>query len=193
MKPKKDLQYPILTEIANRWSGRAYLDKALDKETVLQVLEAARWAPSSYNEQPWSFVVGLKGSENFNRIFETLMSANQDWAQNAGALILTVACNELERNGKTNKYSWYDLGQSVAYLNLEAEKLNLNVHQMGGFDNEKASENLGIKHPFEAVSVIAIGYRASADQLNEGLREKELSAQSRKSLKQITFFNSLKN
>lgn len=192
MKPKKDLQYPVLDVIQSRWSGRAFSDKELKKETVLQLLEAARWAPSSYNEQPWLFIVGLKGSKNFEIILDSLMSANQEWAKNAGALILTVSNHELERNGKANKYAKYDLGQSVAYLNLEAEKLELNVHQMGGFDAEKASKDFGINEPYEAVSTIAIGYPGNADKLSEKLKESEFSPQSRKPLAQKVFFEGFK-
>ncbi len=188
MKEKKDLNYKLLDEIASRWSGRAFADKKLEKETVLQVLEAARWAPSSYNEQPWSFIVGLKGSKNFDLILEILNAGNASWAKNAGALILTLSITELERNGNANKFAQYDLGQSVAFLTLEAEKLGLNVHQMGGFDAEKAAESFKIQKPYEVMSVLAIGFRGDPEILDDALKQKELSQQTRKELKKKVFF-----
>ncbi|MEQ8873613.1 MAG: nitroreductase family protein [Cytophagales bacterium] len=188
MKIKEDLNFELLDEIASRWSGRAFADKKLEKDTILQVLEAARWAPSSYNEQPWAFIVGLKGTKNFELILESLSSGNSSWAKNAGALILTLAITELERNGKINKFAQYDLGQSVAFLSLEAERLGLNVHQMGGFDADKAGESFQVKSPFQAMSVLAIGFRGDPESLDEALKQRELSNQTRKRLEKKVFF-----
>ncbi|MEQ8360638.1 MAG: nitroreductase family protein [Cytophagales bacterium] len=188
MKIKEDLNFELLDEIASRWSGRAFADKKLEKKTILQVLEAARWAPSSYNEQPWAFIVGLKGTKNFELILESLSSGNSSWAKNAGALILTLAITELERNGKTNKFAQYDLGQSVAFLSLEAERLGLNVHQMGGFDADKAGESFQVKNPFQVMSVLAIGFRGDPESLDEALKQRELSNQTRKRLEKKVFF-----
>ncbi|QNL21809.1 nitroreductase family protein [Hyphobacterium sp. CCMP332] len=188
MKIKEDLNFELLDEIASRWSGRAFAAKKLEKDTILQVLEAARWAPSSYNEQPWAFIVGLKGSKNFELILESLSSGNSSWAKNAGALILTLSITELERNGKFNKFAQYDLGQSVAFLSLEAERLGLNVHQMGGFDVDKVGESFKIKSPYQVMSVLAIGFRGDPEILDEALKQKELSQQRRKRLEKKVFF-----
>lgn len=188
MKPQKNLNFPVLREIETRWSGRSFSKRDLSRETVLQLLEAARWAPSSYNEQPWRFIVGLKGTEVFNKLNSTLNPTNQVWAQNAGALILVLASTIVERNGKPNKYAWYDAGAAVSYMNLEAEKLGLNMHQMGGFDSEMAKELFNVEAPYEVVSSIALGYRGEAESLDEDLKKRELAPQRRKELEEISSF-----
>lgn len=188
MKPRKELKFPVLKEIETRWSGRSFADQELNKETLLQVLEAARWAPSSYNEQPWKFVVGKKGSNIFDKLYSTLSPMNQVWAKNAGALILVLTRTTLERNDKPNKYAWYDTGASVAFLSIEAERLGLNVHQMGGFDHQAAKELFKVEEPFEVVSSIAIGHRGEPQNLSEDLKNRELAPQRRKEMEKISSF-----
>ena len=106
MKPKKDLNYSLLKEIETRWSGRAFSNQDLKKETIIQLIEAARWSPSSYNAQPWYFKIAVKGTRSFDLMLESLTESNQVWAKNAGALILTQAILNLKGSEKQNKSSF---------------------------------------------------------------------------------------
>lgn len=188
MKPKKDIKYELVKEIETRWSGRAFDQKEIPQISLEQIFEAARWAPSSYNAQPWNFIVGRKGTETFSKIQSTLLPGNEPWAKNAGALILTFVKTVVGRENKPNKYAWHDTGASVAFLTLQAEKLNLNVHQMGGFNPSKAEEIFNLEENHEFVSAIAIGFRGDADVLDENLKKREESKQTRKDIKEFVHF-----
>jgi nitroreductase len=183
MKPEKNVMYPILEQIKNRWSGRAFSDTPIPHDKILQIFEAARWAPSSYNAQPWSFIIGKKGDGLFNKMLEALVPSNSLWAENANVLVLAVA--EVIKDEKENKYAFYDVGQAVAFLSLEAEALEINVHQMGGFDSKKAEAMFEIPSEKKAVCVLALGYRGSIDTLPEELQKRESSPQMRKPLGDI--------
>ncbi|BDI29109.1 hypothetical protein CCAX7_11600 [Capsulimonas corticalis] len=176
---------PLLRE---RWSPRAYQDRAIEPEKLLSILEAARWAPSAANEQPWSFIVGVKAThpEAFHRLFEILLPGNQLWAGNASALILSVA-KTLNSKDQPNKYAFYDVGQAAAFLTVQAAALGLHVHQMAGFDAAKARESLSIPEGYEPVAAIAVGYRGDPNSLPENLRERELAARVRRPLTEIAF------
>lgn len=189
MKPKIDNKYPIDENIAKRWSGRSYSDKPVEKDVLMSLFEAARWAASAFNEQPWQYVVGVKGDTNYDKIFDVLVEFNQSWAKSAPVLILVTAKKQFAKNGNENIHSWYDTGQSMANLSIQATKFNLNVHQMGGFDQSKAETQIILDDNYEAVCVAAIGYRAEPESLPEGLREDEKAQQTRKSIDEVVLFS----
>lgn len=174
--------------IEKRYSTRAFSDKKIDEEKIIALFEAARWSPSSMNEQPWRFIVGVKGEgDTYNKIYESLMELNQIWAKNAPVLILTIAKNNYERNNNRNVHAEYDLGQAVAHLTFQASALNLYVHQMGGFNPEKAKELFKIPEDYKAVSVSAIGYLGDIEKLPETLKSREKAKRHRKDLSELVF------
>jgi nitroreductase len=173
--------------IAHRWSPRAFESKPVEPEKLRSLLEAARWAPSSYNAQPWYFIVGTKDNpENYKRVLESLIEFNQGWAKNAPVLALSVAKLKFD-DGKPNRHAFHDVGQAAANLSLQAEALGLSVHQMAGIDPEKARKLFDIPADYEAVAGIAIGYAGEPASLPEGLRERELAPRQRKPLDSFVF------
>lgn len=174
--------------IAKRYSPRAFSDKKIEQEKIISLLEAARWSPSSMNEQPWRFIVGAKGEGNtYDKIYDSLFESNQSWAKNAPVLILTVAKNNYEKNNHTNTHAEYDLGQAIANLTLQATALNLYVHQMGGFNSDKARELFNIPAEFKPMSVIAVGYLGDLEKLPEQFRSREKNKRERKRLSELVF------
>jgi|HubBroStandDraft_6_1064221.scaffolds.fasta_scaffold108761_2 nitroreductase len=176
--------------IAHRWSPRAFESKPVEPEKLRSLLEAARWAPSSYNAQPWYFIVGTKDNpENYKRVLESLIEFNQGWAKNAPVLALSVAKLKFD-DGKPNRHAFHDVGQAAANLSLQAEALGLSVHQMAGIDPEKARKLFDIPADYEAVAGIAIGYAGEPASLPDGLRERELAPRQRKPLDSFVFTGS---
>ena len=173
--------------IAHRWSPRAFESKAVEPEKLRSLFEAARWAPSSYNAQPWYFIVGTKDNpENYKRVLESLVEFNQSWAKQAPVLALSVAKLKFD-DGKPNRHAFHDVGQAAANLSLQAEALGLSVHQMAGIDPEKARKLFDIPADYEAVAGIAIGYAGEPASLPDGLRERELAPRQRKPLDSFVF------
>jgi nitroreductase len=183
-----DVRTSITGLLRHRWSPRAFSDRPVEPTKLLSLFEAARWSPSSANEQPWRFIAATKQD---TRVYETLLSllneGNRRWAQRAPLLILGVAHSLYSANGKPYQHSWYDLGQSVADLTVEAEALGLAVHQMGGFDAAKAVELLSIPQGYEPVIAIAVGYADRPDILPDDLRQREETPRSRKPLESFVF------
>ena len=171
--------------IGQRWSPRAFADKAVQNEDLRKLFEAARWAPSSYNEQPWRFIVGVKNDSTYQRIFESLVEFNRMWAQHAPVLILTVAGKEFSHNGKPNHHGLHDLGLATAMLMREATHLGLHTHGMAGFDHARLRAAFGIPENYEIGAVIAVGYFGDPDELPEGMKERELEPRQRKPLDEI--------
>lgn len=152
---------PIHELLQKRFSPRGFEDRSVSKETIQSLLEAARWAPSSFNEQPWRFIVASKDDPaDFEKLLGCLKPKNQDWAKSASVLMLSVAQLTLTRNGNTNRHAFHDVGLSVSQLVMQATALDLHVHQMGGFDAAKARETYSIPEGFDPVAAIAIGYAA---------------------------------
>lgn len=178
----------IISAIKNRKSIRAFADKTIEKEKILQLFEAARWAASSFNEQPWRFVYATKEKEaQYNNILSTINEFNQSWAKDAPLLMIVVAKSEFSMNGKANRHAWYDTGAAMANFATQATIAGLFIHQMAGFSAEKAKEVLNIPDGFEAVAAVAVGYQGEAAQLNETLQAKENTLRSRKVLNEIAF------
>ena len=181
--------YPIHELLQKRWSPRAFTTQSVEPEKLLSLFEAARWSASGFNLQPWSFlVVTRQNPEPFEKLVAVLSEGNQLWAKNVQVLVLTLTRREREP-GKPNPWAAYDLGQSIAHLSIQASALGLQVHQMGGFDPQKAAKAFDIPEEFQAITVVAIGYAGDPNQLPDSLRERELQTRTRKPLAEIVFEN----
>jgi len=183
-----DFHHPIHELHQKRWSPRAFSQKKIEMEKLLKVLEAARWAPSSFNEQPWSFLVGFKeDAQEFQKFLECLVEGNRVWAKDAPVLMLSVAAMNFKKNDKPNRHAFHDVGLAAGSLVTEATHLGLYVHQMAGFDVERARENFEIPVGFDPVAMIAIGYLGDPNNLPEKLQAIEQAPRSRKSLGEFIF------
>lgn len=180
MSKRATTETPILDVLAERWSPRSFDEAAtLTRADLAAAFEAARWAPSGNNLQPWSFVVGFRGDDTFAAIAETLSGFNANWAPHASALIVTITDTSTP-SGRANPWARYDLGQAVAHFSIQAQADGLVIHQMGGFDIEALTEKLGINEPREIVTVLAIGRIGSPDALPEELAAREAAPRERK-------------
>ena len=178
--------YPVHDLIQNRWSPRAFSDNPVSPETLRSLFEAARWAPSSSNEQPWAFIVGTKDDlETHRKILSTLVEFNQGWAKHAPVLAIAVSQMEFARNKTPNRNAFYDTGAAVAHLTAEATSRGLFVHQMAGFDPQKAIEVFHIPKGWEPIAAFAIGYPGDPNALPDKLRERELAPRSRKPISEF--------
>ena len=178
----------ILDEIKNRWSPRAFSEKPVEPEKLERVFEAARWSASCFNEQPWRFLVGIKGQDSvWDKIYGSLSEWNQKWCKSVPVLILLVSKNKFSRNNKFNAWAEYDLGQAAAYISIQAMKAGLYTHQMAGFNQTKARELLSIPDDFALKTVMAIGYYGNADVLPQDMQKSEKGGRSRKELSAIVF------
>ncbi len=171
--------------IQTRWSPRAFAaDKAVSHEDLLALLEAARWAASCFNDQPWRFVVCDKNTNatSWQNAYASIVERNQLWAKNAPVLILAVAMANFNHNDKPNRWAMYDTGAACANLSLQATALGLIVHQMGGFDAEKTRELFHLPHDCTPMAMLAVGYQADVDVLHEDFKAIELDQRSRVTL-----------
>jgi nitroreductase len=172
---------PVHELIKNRWSPRAFAEKPVSAETLRALFEAARWAPSSNNEQPWAYLVATKeDAENFAKMLSVLVEFNASWARNAPVLALSVAHLATEREGKPNRVALHDVGSATAQLTFEANSRGLLVHQMAGFHADKARQAFAIPADWEPVAAIALGYPGNPESLPERLREREIAPRIRK-------------
>jgi nitroreductase len=171
--------HPIDPALAGRWSPRAFANRAVEQHSIASLFEAARWAPSANNLQPWAFIHASRGTEDFDRLLGCLKQTNALWAGEAAVLALAVV-NPTKPDGSINPHARYDLGQAVAHLTFQAIALGLHVHQMAGFDPELARAQLNIPDHHEAVTTMAIGYLGEASDLPASLQEKELAARTRR-------------
>lgn len=176
----------VLPVILERWSPRAYEDKPVSGAALEKVFEAARWAPSSFNEQPWRFFVGVKGSETYDKIASVLVPFNREWATHAPVLILGVAKSRFSHNDSPNGFAAHDLGAATAYLVLQAAASGLHAHQMAGFDQAKAREIFKIPEGYLVGSVTALGYLGEPATLaNKDQHAGEVAPRTRKPLNEI--------
>lgn len=180
---------PIHELISNRWSPRAFDSRPVEPDKLRILFEAARWAASSYNAQPWYFIVGTKDDpENFKRVLDCFVEFNQAWAKNAPVVALSVAGLKMPHDGSTNRHAFHDVGQAAATLALQATALGLQAHQMAGILPDKAREVFGIPADYEAVAGFAIGYPGDPMTLPEGrLRDNETGPRQRKPVSAFVF------
>lgn len=199
-KPAK-VKYSVIKPILHRWSTRAFQLEKVPIDKIHNCLEAARWAASAFNEQPWHIMLGNyfgnKAEQNtWHSIYSILVPFNQEWAKNAPILILMIAKNNFSHNKQPNEHAWYDCGQAMAHIALQATHEGLFAHQMAGFDKAKAITIFEIPVNYSPISTMAIGYKANATILPEHLKEKELAERTRKEFSQWIFtekFNKTSN
>ncbi|HVC48256.1 MAG TPA: nitroreductase family protein [Terracidiphilus sp.] len=178
----------LLPAIRERWSPRSFTERAVSTAQLAALFEAARWAPSSSNEQPWRYILGLNGSATHEKIAETLVGFNRHWALKAPLLVLGTARTLGGKRNAPNAYAMYDLGAATALLVVEAQALGLATHQMGGFDHDAVRKALEIPEEYAIGSVIALGYQAEPAELpNETLIARETEPRSRKPLNEIVY------
>lgn len=178
----------VLPIFHSRWSPRSFSDRDVSPADLTKVFEAARWAASSFNEQPWRWLVGKRNSPTYNKILDSLMPFNQSWAGNAPVLIMGTAKTTFSHNNTPNRVALYDLGAASSYLTLQAAALGLATHQMGGFDQDAARKSLAIPEDFLIGSVIALGYQAEPAALtNEQMKAQEEAPRQRRPLSEIVY------
>jgi nitroreductase len=174
--------------IRQRWSPRAFSGRSVSVEDLRTLLEAARWAASSGNEQPWRFIVARQDDPTpFGKLLSVLVEGNQVWARNAAVLMIAVTKKTYSANQNPNNHAWHDVGLALGNFVLQAGALGLHVHMMAGFDGAKAREVFQIPEDFVATTAVAVGYLGDPKTLPENLREREIAARSRKSLADIAF------
>lgn len=178
--------HPIHELIRNRWSPRAFSGKLVEPAVLASLFEAARWAASSFNDQPWAYLVATKDDpENFKNMVGVLMEFNANWAKNAPVLAISVARRNFSHNGAPNPVALHDVGAANAQLTAEATSRGLIVHQMAGFSHDKARQTFGIPEGWDPVSAIAIGYPGDPETLPEDFRNRELSTRTRKPIREF--------
>jgi len=183
--------HPIHDLIADRWSPRAFAPDSVPAETLRSLLEAARWAASSFNEQPWTFLVARREDEaDFEKMLGCLMSGNRPWAENAGLLILTVARRTFTRNDRPNRTAAHDIGLAMGNLTLQATALDLWLHQMAGIELDRIRETYAIPEGHDPLTGIAVGYAGSLEQLSEDYRASETAPRERKPQEEFVFAGS---
>jgi len=178
--PTYDINYLIL----NRWSPRSMTGEGLTDEVLMSLFEAARWAPSSYNNQPWRFIYAKRNTEHWDRFFNLLVEGNKVWAKNAAVLVVVIARKNFEHNEKPARTNQFDTGAAWENLALETISRGLAVHGMQGFDYEKARKDLEVPDNFDVVAMMAIGKKGQRNQLPPQLQEREYP-NDRKPLKEI--------
>jgi nitroreductase len=188
VEKRANTNYPVNEMIARRWSPRAFGDQPVAPEQVRSLLEAARWAASSFNEQPWRFIVARKeDGEAFDRMVGCLMEGNRSWARGAAVLILTVVRTTFTHNDRPNRTAVHDLGLAVGNLTMQAMELGLWLHQMAGIETDTIRETYGVPDGYEPVTAIAIGHPGDPDSLPDKLCEMEKAPRSRKSQDEFVF------
>ena len=181
-------EYPIQDLLARRWSPRAFANRSVETEKIGSLFEAARWAPSCYNAQPWRFIVATKDDpEQFEQLLSCLVEFNQSWARQAPVLVLTSARSSFELDNKPNAHAWHDVGLATQNLITQAQAFDLYTHAMAGFDSEKARKLFRIPAEYEPVTVLAIGYLGDALSLPEDLCKQEELPRERKPLTDLVF------
>ncbi len=187
MTPTPSTHSPALEPaLARRYSPRAFTTDVPDSATLRTLFAAAGSAASCFNEQPWRFVVGMRGDDTWQKLFDALVPFNQQWARLAPVLVLSVARTTFA-NGEPNAHAWHDVGQAVASMAIQASALGLQIHQMAGFDADAARTAFSIPRDHAPVALIAIGVPGSPELLPDVLRERERSRSSRRALEEFVY------
>ena len=188
MEKHAETAFPIHELLRQRWSPRAFRDQAVEPDKVTSLFEAAQWAASCFNEQPWSFIVATREkTSEFAPMLSCLREGNQAWAKRAPVLMLTLAHSTFTRTGQPNPHAWHDVGLAVGNLVVQATALGLSVHQMAGIFPDRIREVYRVPDGYEPVTGLAVGYRGDPASLSEDLRERELAKRTRKALHDCVF------
>lgn len=188
MEKPADTQFPIHDLLSRRWSPRAFAERPVEPEKIQRLLEAARWASSSFNEQPWVFIIATADqAAEHGKLLRCLVEGNQVWAKRAPLLIITVAKQHFDHNGQHNRHAIHDVGLAVGNLVVQATAMDLFVHQMAGILPEVIREGFSLPSGYEPVTGLAIGYSGDLNTLPEEVRERERAPRSRKALQEFVF------
>jgi len=174
VKEHREAEYPVDDIFINRWSPRAMSGDPVSKDELMSLFEAARWAPSSFNNQSWRFLYSLKGSDTWDTFFDLLLQGNQTWVKNAGALVIILSKTTFDYNGKPSKTHAFDSGAAWQNFALQGSINGLVIHGMQGFDYDKAKTDLQIPGEYEVQAMAAIGKPGDPNDLPEGLRDKDI-------------------
>lgn len=178
---------PVEELFLRRWSPRVFANRSVDTQQLKTVFSAGQWAASSYNEQPWRFVVGYKGDSTWQRIFDSLAPSNQSWTKTAPVLYASFAKKTFTYNGAPNRVAEHDVGAASAQIALQATALGLYTHGMAGFDAERLNAAFAVPDDFEAVACWALGYRGDPDTLSEKQKQSEIEPRKRNNLSAWVF------
>ena len=178
-------EFPVLDIIKNRWSARAFSKELITDTKIYTLLEAASWAASANNEQPWQYIYTHRGSEGFDKIWSCLMHGNQPWAINAAAFVISMARTTFHATQKVNFLASHDLGMANAHLLLQARSMDIYSHPMAGFDKIKLKETLKIGETLDPICVIALGYITGAESLEEPFKTRELTPRTRNAISEF--------
>lgn len=187
---------PIEELLARRWSPRAFdRDRQVDSRTLVRLFEAARWAPSCFNEQPWRYLVfdRFQSEDDWGKALACLVESNQAWAAHAPVLLAAIADTMFSQTGKSNRWCHYDTGAASENLCLQATAMGLAAHQMGGFDATAVSTTFHIPERYEPIAMIAVGYAGDPQRLSERYRKSELAERMRRPVADFVFFNDWDN
>jgi nitroreductase len=186
MQKPAPTDHPTHDLITHRWSPRAFASKPVPADVLRSIFEAARWAPSSNNEQPWAYLVATQDHpENFAKMVSVLVEFNANWAKNAPVLALAVSELAFAKNGTPNRNAQYDTGAASALLTVEATARGLFVHQMAGFDPAKARQVFSIPEGWEPIAALAIGYPGDPATLPQPYQDREAAPRTRKPLREF--------
>jgi nitroreductase len=187
VRPPEDVGQPVHLPLLKRYSGRAFDDRPVEDAALASLFEAARWAPSSGNEQPWRFVVARRGTPAFEALVATLTGRNPGWARHAAALVVTAAKTVRGPQSKPNVWAWHDAGIAWAMLAIEATMRGLVAHPMGGFDADAVRAACTLPADVVPVSVTALGWPGDPATLDEPHRTEESAPRTRRPLAQTVF------
>lgn len=176
----------INKNIQKRYSPVIFKNEVVSDDLIKTLFEAARWAPSSYNDQPWHFLIGRKNKDDtYTLLLDCLVDANKEWAKNAPVLGISLANMISSKTGKENRYAFHDVGMAMENLLIQAAEHDVFVHQMGGYNREKAIQLLKIPDHFKPVAMFALGYRGDLENAPEHLVSREKQVRVRKSLEEV--------
>lgn len=190
-EPLRKAEYPINDLIINRWSPRAMSGDMISSKELMPLFEAARWAPSAYNSQPWRFIYAFKGTDAWNKLFKTLVPFNQSWVHNGAVLVLVLSEKTFERNHKDAPTHSFDTGAACENFALQGAAQGLVVHCMSGFDYAAARKEFAIPESYAIEAMFCVGKPGSIDKLPKDMQTKEVPS-SRKHVSEIAFENGFK-
>jgi len=192
VQKNRSTTHEINSLIINRWSPRSFVPEEISDKELFSLFEAARWAPSSSNSQPWRFIYAKRNSKNWNDLFNLLVDFNKQWCANASALVVIVSRKNFEHNGQPSITHQFDTGSAWENLAIQAVSQGLVTHAMAGFDYEKARKDLAVPVDFEVVAMIAIGKRGPKEKLSPELQAREIP-NTRKPLSEIVMEGKFEN
>ncbi|HEO71506.1 MAG TPA: nitroreductase [Candidatus Hydrogenedentes bacterium] len=188
MEKLADVRFPVHEVIARRWSPVTFSERPVSAEQLGSLIEAARWAASCYNEQPWRFIVATKEEpESYAKLLGCLVEKNKAWAQSAPVLMVAVAAQSYEGNGKPNHWAEHDVGMAVMSILFEATAVGLRAHPMAGFDNDAVREAFGVPEGYKPMTAIAVGYMGDMGTAAEEHRQRDEALRSRRPIESLAF------